>query len=357
MRMKCRLCKVNNLDNTGAHYITESIARSAVSEDNTAGRDNEIMYSLSIATLGKNYLGRKIDEEKVKEIKGREMTDKEFAENENMLIDYELVCRTCEKKFNPIETYFISNILRKRIEVNTEKKEIELNEFECKVSLLFVIINIWRTSASIKTNFKIKDEHEEELRILIDKISDKRIDKIIESLDFENGILNRIRFATYYLNQANGKKSENQIAITSDSNPIILILNQIVFLVFFDLKEKFERLSLIADITSKKKMVELTKSQPKSLKIRYVSDLNRKRTLIRIINHQIKGLTNQLNHIINTAHLRLYGFEAHKDIYKATKSAIGKIPAGELNIFTIDKIIAKFLLLSGQYYKKYGKPN
>lgn len=355
--MKCKLCEVNNLDNTGAHYITESIARSAVSEDNTAGRDNEIMYSLSIATLGKNFIGRKINEEKIREIKGQEMTDKELAENENMMIDYELVCRACENKFNPIETYFISYILRKQIEVNTEGIETELNKFDYKVTLLFVIINIWRTSASIKTHFKIKGEYEEELRILIDKISDKSIDKIIESLDFENGILNKIRLASYYLNQDNGKKSENQISITSDSNPITLILNQIVFLVFFDLNEKFKRTALIADFTSKNKMIELTKSQPNSLKIRYVSDLNRKRTLSRIVNHQIKELTNQINYIIKTVHLELYGFEAHKDIYKATKSAIGKIPDGELNIYTINRIIAEYLLLSGEYYKRYGIPN
>jgi len=113
--MKCKLCETNDLDNTGAHFITESIARSAISKKGSKGRDNEIFYSFSVSTLGKSFIGRNINEDKVKEIKGRALTQEELDNNENMLIDFNLVCRSCENKFNPIETHFITEILRKKI--------------------------------------------------------------------------------------------------------------------------------------------------------------------------------------------------------------------------------------------------
>lgn len=288
--MKCKLCETNELDRTGAHYITESITRTAVSESGKKGRDNEIMYSLSISTLGENFIGRNIDEEKIKEIKGREMTEGDLNQNENMLIDFELVCRPCEKKFNPIETHFITEILRKKIEPSLSKKEIELDENDYKATLLFLMINVWRTSASTKPHFKIKGEWEEGLREIINSIQNKKIDQIIGELNFDEGILSKTRFAFYYLNQTTGEKSENQISLTSDTIPHIMILNQLVFLIFFEYPVKYERPSLLADLTSKSKITNLIYGQPRTLRIKYSNDDNRKNTISRIINEQIKSL-------------------------------------------------------------------
>src|SRR5690606_10189495 len=102
------------------------------------------------------------------------------------------------------------------------------------------LINIWRTSASTKPHFKIKGECEEELRKLINSIVNKKIDQILGELDFETGILSKTRFASYYLNQTTGEKSENQISLTSDTFPHIMIINQLVFLVFFEYPTKFD---------------------------------------------------------------------------------------------------------------------
>lgn len=354
--MKCNLCKSNELDNTGSHYITESVARTAVSEEGKKGRDNEIMFSFSISTLGQNFIGRNINEEKIMELNGRAMTDAELAENENMLIDYNLVCRPCEKKFNPIETKFITNVLRSKIEKNSTESSLVLDENDYKVTLLFLLINIWRTSASSKPHYKIKGEYEEEIRIIIDQIEEDKIENIIDKIDFKSGLLSKIRFATYYLNQTTGQNSENQISITSDTNPHILILNQLVFLVFFEYPTNFEKPSLVSNFTSKNKIKTLLKGQPELLKVSYVSDEKRQKTLISIAKSQVKSLIKQVNYIVKTVHLELYGFEANREIYKATKSEISQLPREQLNLHSINLIIAKYLMLSGEYYKKWGIP-
>lgn len=350
IKMKCKLCKTNDLDNTGAHYLTESIIRSAVSEEGKKGRDNEIMFSASISNFGQNFIGRNIKPEKIKEIKGHDITEEELADNENMLIDFELVCRPCEKKFNPIETHFITEILRNKIEANTSEKQLHLNENAYKATLLFLLVNVWRTSASVKPHFKLKDKYEEELRELINSIQNKKIDQMIGELNFETGILSKTRFALYYFNQTSGKKSENQIALTSDTTPHIMIINQFVFLIFFDYPTKFDRPSQLADLTSKNTINKLIKGQPTTLTIQYTSDDIRKKTINRMIKEQIRSLTKQVNYKIKTVHLEMYGFEAHESLYRAIKSAISKLPKDQINRHSINNIIVNNILLCGEYY-------
>jgi hypothetical protein len=354
MKPKCKLCKKNELDNTGAHFITESLVRSAVSADNTIGRDNEIMYSLSTESIGNIFIGRKIDETKVKELKGRELTDQEIEENKNMLVDYNLVCRNCENKFNPIETYFITDILRNKIEKQTEGKEVELFEFDSKVTLLFLIINLWRTSTSKKTKFKIDDGIEEDLRIVINSITQNKIVEIIENLNYQEGILSNIKIATYYLEHYSGKKSANQISLTSETIPISLILNQIAFLVFFEFTFKFKRPANLSDLTSKKDIIALTKFQPNKIKIRIINDLRRKKLFQSIGNYQIKTFKDQMISVIKLLHYEMYGFDPHHDLIRATKLEISELPINELNILSINKIIAKNLIVCGEYYSQYG---
>jgi len=354
--MKCKLCETNDLDNTGAHFITESIARSAISERGSKGRDNEIFYSFSVSTLGKSFIGRNINEDKVKEIKGRVLTQEELVGNENMLIDFNLVCRSCENKFNPIETHFIAEILRKKIETNINEKEIELDEYDYRTTLLFLIINLWRTSASEKTHYKLNGIIEEELRTIINQIQRKPIDETLSEIDFSSGILSSIKFATYYLVHTDGDKTENQICLSSDTVPHTFIINQVVFLIFYEYPITYRRDKVLSEITSKSKINKTIVAQPDSMIVRCVNNKKRLKTLNIIAKEQVKALSKKVNYIIKKTHLSIYGFEAHRDIYVATKNEISKLPKEDLNQHSINAITAKYLLLSGEYYKKYGRP-
>ena len=133
---KCKLCKVNDLDNTGAHVITESLVRPTISEEGSKGRDNEILYSLSGRNFGKRFIGRKISEEKVLELQGGALTEQQLVENSNPILDYNLVCISCENKFNPIETFFMQDT-KSKIE-NCENNQLVLNSKHYQVTLLFM---------------------------------------------------------------------------------------------------------------------------------------------------------------------------------------------------------------------------
>jgi len=353
--MKCKLCNTNDLDNTGSHFITESVARSAVSDDGKKGRNNEIMHSLSIATLGQTFIGREISPEKIEEIKGRKMTDDEIAENENMLIDFNLVCHSCEKKFNPIETEFVTKVLRKKIEKQKDLKYIDLGEKDFKITLLFLIINLWRTSASSKPHFKLSGNNEEVLRQILDDFKEVKIDKILEEIDFTNPLLTGIRFATLYLKNDKGLKSENQIALSSDTKPNFIIINQIAFVVFYEPTRKYDLPQLLKPLTSKNQVNKMTSCQPRKLLIKTVNNKKRLAAIKKTGKSQIKSLDKQIEYIIKAAHLKMYGFEPHRDVYRGTIKAISKIPKKKLNLYEINRVIAIHLHLSGEYYKKYGR--
>jgi len=168
--------------------------------------------------------------------------------------------------------------------------------------------------------------------------------------------MSTIKFATYYLIHNEGDKTENQICISSDTVPHTLIINQVVFLIFYDYPIKYKRDKILSEITSKHKINKTIIATPGSMKVRYVSNNRRIKTLNIIVKEQVKALSKQVNYIIKKTHLSMYGFEAHRDIYIATKNEISKLPKEDLNQHSINTIMAKYLLLSGEYYKRYGTP-
>lgn len=170
MNTKCKLCKVNDLEDVGSHIFTESIIRTALNEDGFTKRaDKELMFEISVNKVGLDFFGSAIQPEKIQEITGKPVTEEQIAGNENELINKKLVCRECENKFNPIETAFAQEIYSKIVKKsNSDLKKDTCNyiAFEDKklIALQFVIINVWRASASNYDNWKLTDDQEEYLR-------------------------------------------------------------------------------------------------------------------------------------------------------------------------------------------------
>ena len=111
MDNKCKLCKQNDLEDVGSHIFTESIIRTALNEDGYTKRaDKELMFEISVNKVGLDFFGSAIQPDKIEEITGMPVTEELIAGNENEIINKELVCRECEKRFNPIETAFAQDI-------------------------------------------------------------------------------------------------------------------------------------------------------------------------------------------------------------------------------------------------------
>ncbi|MBK8056132.1 MAG: hypothetical protein IPK35_23385 [Saprospiraceae bacterium] len=352
---KCKLCKVNDLDNTGAHVITESLVRPTISEEGSKGRDNEILYSLSGRNFGKRFIGRKISEEKILELQGDALTEQQLVENSNPILDYNLVCRSCENKFNPIETFFMQDT-KSKIE-NCENIQLVLNSKHYQVTLLFIVINMWRLAESDSKEFVLPDEVKEDLRVLIEKLEKKSIDEVLGDIDFSTGSLSKIRFSMMYMRHDSGNKSANTIALGSNAEPLFMVLGQLVFTVFFDFDKigNYKIPSLICEITSKNKIRKQILRQPEELIIQYISDFKRLALNKKIFRHEIKYFWANVNNITRKCHIKFYKCLPTIDVFKYVHHEIRKLPRG-FELSDVDEIIARVIMDCGVYYKKNGLP-
>lgn len=152
--MKCKLCKLNEADQTGSHIISAFLLSSQI------GKRGEEKSFLITTDPGNNYFENR--------------KDKDIKE------DF-ILCRDCEKKLSFIENIFCAEITNK-IEIekynqNFTKSNTQKRYFlECKkvnpiVFYLLIYSVIWRASIStqiIYEHFKIDNDSLEDLRFFMD---------------------------------------------------------------------------------------------------------------------------------------------------------------------------------------------
>jgi len=164
----CKLCGKVHSEKVGSHIFTESLIRSAFNNKGKKSRsDSEVIGEISLNKIDFDYFGSNVLPEKRAEILGREQTDDEIeATSINAFINHDLVCRQCEISFNPIETYFMSNVYTKLQNVSMDIAErgfYELSSFEFYVSNLMIQLNVWRASASKFNDWSLDDKTEKSL--------------------------------------------------------------------------------------------------------------------------------------------------------------------------------------------------
>ncbi|MEX2512126.1 MAG: hypothetical protein WD398_04405 [Cyclobacteriaceae bacterium] len=110
---KCRLCNIKNADFKGSHLISDFILRSMLVDGNPSKRSDKIV-SNRIDTLGTDlFLGREIDEEKVRKLLDRDLTEDEKTNNINHYTVDNLICTQWEKRLSYLETIFKTDIYDK----------------------------------------------------------------------------------------------------------------------------------------------------------------------------------------------------------------------------------------------------
>src|SRR5690606_1152386 len=123
---------------------------------------------ISADKIGIDFIGSGVLPEKIQQITGRQLSDDEIEQNKNPFINKNLVCRKCEMRFGYVESEFSRKIYSKIVKKsNAELKKDTCNyisfEHEKWLALQFVIINVWRASASNYCDWKLDREHEEYL--------------------------------------------------------------------------------------------------------------------------------------------------------------------------------------------------
>nr|WP_321231287.1 hypothetical protein [uncultured Psychroserpens sp.] len=314
MNTKCKLCKTKDLEDVGSHIFTESIIRTALNEDGFTKRaDKELIFEISVNKVGLDFFGSAIQPEKIEEITGKPVTDEQIAGNENEIINKNLVCRDCEKRFNPIETAFVQEIYSKIVKKsNEELKKDTCNyiAFEDKklIALQFVIINVWRASASKYDNWKLTDEQEEYLRSFIDKTLIGDLNSIIEKTKEFIEDINDFDFALNYFIQDEERLSDNGILIDNSVNPYFILLNRLSIIFDFKRITSDEIPEFLTSIIEDNVACIISSQLENELRIGINSDKQRKLLFHRIAIHQLNQIITKCNETFYELHHKFLGF-------------------------------------------------
>jgi hypothetical protein len=279
--MKCHLCKVNEADKTGSHIFTNSLIKNCVNVEGKTGRDDELMFGISQSGKKDLYVGNTTSTDKIEEVLGKQMTDKEIESNKNELIADYIYCVYCEKLFEKTESLFAN-----RIQNKIQKKGIYKFKSPDNILIrLYFYIQIWRASSYGYNDWSLKDpEFEESLREIIiegsesfDKgFSDEAINKII-----------KFPLVVNYLETPIDEKSSNLVFIPNKKNTHFLFLCDFV-IEFLPVKEGKESYILESyyGINNNFKKKELNSMETEFI-IRVIQNEERKKINYAIVQNEL----------------------------------------------------------------------
>ncbi|RTY89525.1 hypothetical protein EKL32_22570 [Flavobacterium sp. GSN2] len=310
----CKLCQDNPLENVGSHIFTESIIRTALNQDGyTKREDKELIYEISIDKIGLDFFGSGVLPEKIEEITGKQLSDEEIEQNKNPFINRNLVCRKCERKFGPIESEFTSKIYSKILKKNNE----ELNYDTCNyisfenekwLALQFVIINVWRASASNYNDWKLNTEQEEYLREFILLTADKDIESIIKKTVENKDRIKHFNFVLNYFIQKFENLSENGVLIDTWENPFFILLNRLSLIFDFIPLNEIKLPELLKEIIDENFICIIPNSESDELRIGINSDEQRTELYYRVSVKAANDILKNIERNFIDTHILTFGF-------------------------------------------------
>lgn len=225
---KCRLCLINDADQTGSHITSAFLVASQIGK-----RGEE--HSHVITTNPKQDYSENTGDREIKE-------------------DY-IFCRDCEKRISFIENIYSSEITNKieedRFAENFPMTQIENNKYISCIRInpiafhLMIYSYIWRASIStnrIYQNLKLSESNEEDLRFTLDLFLPNTIDhKIIQTVENWKKMVENCQdlfnYFPYYLLKAEKLEDKTRNYEFCDNisfDPYQIILNEYIILPFFD---------------------------------------------------------------------------------------------------------------------------
>ncbi len=357
--MKCKLCKTNDLDNVGSHILTESIIRTALNQEGyTKREDKEIIFEISLDKVGLDYFGSAVQPEVIEDIIGKSISEELITANDNSLIDRALLCRECEKYFSFIESDFVekvySNIVRKA--QNELLKDscnfIEYNGLRA-LSLVFVLINIWRVSATTNEEWKLTEGEEENIRSYLHNIKGKDAQEILAKAKEHLEEIKSFRFIISYFIQEAENLTENGVVIDPCVNPYFFLLNRLsIIFIFQEITEK--KLPKILPESIKNSLgCIIEHNDVENIRININSDSERKE----LFNNYAHDLTDQIMQKLNSsfiqAHRMFLGFnptQLSANYYATEMKKYVEERNGKIEISEMLKLLAEIIYKIRQSY-------
>lgn len=314
MNNLCKLCQNNPLENVGSHIFTESIIRTALNQDGyTKREDKEIIYKISPEKIGLDFIGSGVLPEKIEQITGKQLSDDEIEQNKNPFINRNLVCRKCESRFGYVESEFSSKIYAKIVKKNNDElKKDSCNyisfEHDKWLALQFVIINVWRASASNYSDWKLNSEQEEYLQQFILLTAADDIDTIIAKTIENKDNIKHFHFVLNYFIQESENLTENGVLIDTWENPNFILLNRLSLIFDFAPLNEIKLPELLNDIIDKNFMCILPNAENTELRIGINSDKERKELYYRASLKAVNDILKKIDRIFIDTHIHTFGF-------------------------------------------------
>ena len=330
MNNLCKLCQNNPLENVGSHIFTESIIRTALNQDGyTKREDKEIIYEISPERIGIDFIGSGVLPEKIQQITGKQLSDDDIEQNKNPFINRNLVCRKCERRFGHVESEFLrkiySNIIKKN---NADLKKDTCNyisfEHEKWLALQFVIINVWRASASNYSDWKLDLNHEEYLRKFILSTADDNVESIINKTIENKDNIKHFHFVLNYFIQESENLTENGVLVDSWENPYFILLNRLSLIFDFVPFNEMKLPELLNDIIDKNFMCIIPSSESDELRLGINSDEQRKELYYRVSVKAANDILKRIDRIFIDIHKHTFGFQPPLNSMKYFKQSVAK---------------------------------
>ncbi|MBK7668786.1 MAG: hypothetical protein IPJ32_16490 [Sphingobacteriaceae bacterium] len=151
--MTCKLCN-NPADQDNSHIIPFSLIKSMVTPDEKKRTEKDVTFDLTSTGAVQFYFGRELIGDKIEELLGREMTEKEIEQNDNPFTIDNLICTTCEKKLGRLESLYAKSIVPKVSQLNGgASSSLELDETDSLLLKAFFYSIVWRLGESKYNNY------------------------------------------------------------------------------------------------------------------------------------------------------------------------------------------------------------
>lgn len=278
----CKLCFQNELDGTGSHILTDALIRSAISVEGTRGGRREAIHTISVDRIGLSYFGRDV----LPKIRAQILNDDPSEDDDsttvqhNPFVDHKLVCWSCERKFSQIESEFISKVIQalrsgKYQDWKGDNNYAQFDAYRYSISELFVQINLWRCSTSLKSKIKLPQDKEINLGRYLHTILQPSITDTLQMAKQNREQINDHNFCLFWLEQKGGQDSENFVFAEDSVHPFVVVANRLIMIYSVDKFSSIQPPRLLGQFIDISIVLRVIQAYPENLIVPILSNEDR----------------------------------------------------------------------------------
>ncbi len=167
----CRLCELNEANQTGSHSVPYSLIKSAVNYNGDSKRGKEFITKVGSRIDYPVYVGRDIIPEKEEEARTKYRYENAGRRHDNPYVEDYILCTSCEKKLSIIEGLFAERVMHLSDNYDHQKVTELILKYEDGLLTRLYAISLFLRLSIFKSpwDFKLVPSEQRTLRILVNK--------------------------------------------------------------------------------------------------------------------------------------------------------------------------------------------